>query len=303
MNAQGDALTTLDAPPVFVVGMHRSGTTWVYDILAAHREVAGVFESGLFSPNLGLGGLFHQSHWHGEGEDREEYEEFFGSAYRLRQLLPKEEMVDDIRAISSRWLAKALEPHHRYLVEKSPEHVYMLEAINELFPDAAVVHIVRDGRASLASGRSAAAAWPSNQMGSFEVAHYSRSWCDTVLGTRQRAEELGIRYFELRYEDLRTEPREWARRVLDFCRIDTDEEQLDAIVASTDLETHTTGNDRFRRTGKVRGWERDLGIWEGRVFHRVAGALLLELGYETDRLWWGRRAPSVIANRLTGRTA
>ena len=103
---------------------------------------------------------------------------------------------------------------------------------------------------------------------------------------------------------MRAEPRLWARAVLDFCRIETDEEQLEAILVDTDIDTHATGNDRFRRTGKVRGWSGTLGVWEGRVFHRVAGSLLLELGYETDRLWWARRAPGVVAaGKLARRTA
>jgi hypothetical protein len=47
---------TLPAPldrlaegPVFIFGRARSGTSWVYDMFHAHPQVAGVFESWIFT--------------------------------------------------------------------------------------------------------------------------------------------------------------------------------------------------------------------------------------------------------------
>ena len=136
-----------------------------------------MFESGLFSTNIGLGGLFHQSHWHGEGEDREQYEDFFGSAYRLRQLLPKDELIEEIRGVSSRWLARALEaaaPLPRREDARARLHAGGDRRAVPRGGDRP--HRARRARKPRLRA-PAAAAWPSNRMGSFEVEQYSKSWC------------------------------------------------------------------------------------------------------------------------------
>jgi sulfotransferase family protein len=283
-------LTGLAAPPVFVVGRHRSGTTWVYDILTSHPSVAGVFESGMFAPDLGLGVLFAAGHWYDDEAQLEAHRRFFGASFRLNQLITREEFVEDLRELTGRWLARALEPEHRYLVEKTPEHGQAMLAIGELFPGAAFVHVIRDGRDAAVSSWAASSRWPTEQMRRPDAEEYARRWADTIMDIREQASRGGLRYLEVRYEDLRRDPSEWSRRMFDFCRIETDDSQLEEIVAATDLASLRMGeDDQFRRKGEIGGWRKEFGIWEGRRFHRGAGGMLAELGYIDDRLWWLKR--------------
>jgi sulfotransferase family protein len=53
-----EPLAQLAGGPIFIGGHLRSGTTWVYEILCAHEEVGGVFESWLFHPRVGIGGVW-----------------------------------------------------------------------------------------------------------------------------------------------------------------------------------------------------------------------------------------------------
>lgn len=100
-------MADLDAPPVFVVGSARSGTTWVLDAYRTHPLVAGVFESKLFARPHGLSGLLHDDHWSGRRSG-------------LGVLTSRDEVVEVVRELASGWLAGALRPEHRFLVEKTP---------------------------------------------------------------------------------------------------------------------------------------------------------------------------------------
>ena len=283
-------LSGLAAPPVFVVGLHRSGTTWVYDILTSPPEVAGVFESGMFAPDIGLGAVFRGRSWKAGEAEVQEAKRFYGTEVGLLQLLPRDALVEELRALTGRWLANALEPGSRYLVEKTPQHGHVMAAIAELFPGAAFVHVIRDGRDAAVSNWAAAEKWPGRGIRRRDVEEYASSWAGGITAFRRQAEQGDLRYMEVRYEDLRSVPLKACRELFDFCRIPVDDAQLEAIVGATDIGAVRRGDDdRFRRTGRVGGWQEQFGWWDGRRFHRAAGALLLGLGYERDRLWWLRR--------------
>src|SRR5437667_9309955 len=132
--------------PIFVVGVSRSGTTWVYDILTAHPQVAGILESWLFSTVNGVGSLFSSAHWPHR-------------SVGLGRLLNREALLEYVRDFVARLMQHALGPQHRYLVEKSPPHLYTISLISELFPKARFIHVIRDGRDVCVSIRAATLSW------------------------------------------------------------------------------------------------------------------------------------------------
>src|SRR5215210_3852033 len=104
----GGSFRQLAADPIFVLGHPRSGTTWVYDILTFHPEVAGVLESWLFTPGVGLARLFGDELW---AEDRlQRHRETVGQVAGLAQLVTRQELADEVRRLAERLLARALEP-------------------------------------------------------------------------------------------------------------------------------------------------------------------------------------------------
>jgi hypothetical protein len=256
-------------------------------MLVSHPAVAGVLESGILAPDIGLGGILQGEHWPREPL-LETQREFFGSPVRLNQLVTKEEAVDDVRALVSSWLARALGPEHRYLVEKTPQHVHALGAIAEVFPDATLVHVIRDGRDVTASKDAAAGKWPGLRFGKPDPEQHARMWANTILGARAQAEEYGLRYLEVRFEELHQDPLAGARRLFDFCRIEASDAEVGAAVRSTEFATLAKQSSAFRRKGEVGDWRNRLGLLDRRRFHRGAGGLLHELGYESKRLWWVR---------------
>src|SRR3954447_5286613 len=282
-----ESLSHLGAPPVFVVGAHRSGTTWVYEMLTRHPHVAGVFESGLFSVNLGVAPLFHPTHWYRDPDRLEADREFFGHSFRLNQLLDRDEVRQDVAALSSRWLARALGPEDRYLVEKTPQHVHTMPIIAELFPGAAFIHVIRDGRDIAVSQRAVASSWPG--VGPpIGVTDMALRWAEVIRTGRSHGESGGARYLEVRYEELRRDPGLGLGSMFEFCGIPFDDDLVHEICESTRFEPSSGAVDEggFRRRAQVGEWRRRLSLPDRIRFDRAAGVLLVELGYAGNRQWW-----------------
>jgi hypothetical protein len=288
-NSLSDSLSRLAAPPIFIVGLHRSGTTWIFDMLTSHPEVAGVFESGLFSAKLGFAPLFAEEHWYRDKERLESDRRFFGASFRLNQLIDREELVLEIRELAGRWLGQALQPEDRFLVEKTPLHLESMATIAELFPGAAFIHVIRDGRDMVVSRQAAARSWPGLHARSVKVGETAAYWAAGVRTAREAAESEGLRYTEIRYEEMRLAPADGLRRLFEFCTIPADEDLIARICEATSLSNQRRGDeDAFRRRGEVGGWREGFGLRDRIRFDRAAGSMLVELGYEASRSWWLR---------------
>jgi hypothetical protein len=298
-----DPLSGLAAPPVFVVGHPRSGTTWTFEVLEAHPEAVGIFESWLFHDRLGLAGLYDPAAWDPETVVRNRAE--IGRPLGLPALLSRESMTADLRALASRWYAQALAPGARFLVEKTPPHLFFANVIAEVFPDARFVEVIRDGRDAAVSTLAAVRGWNprlsarGHQAGVRDVA---REWAGSIEAGRRQAGLMGERWWQVRFEDLRRDFDATVAELFAFCGMPCDGEVLAHVRTVTDLEGRGRGEGRFRGAGRVGGWRTHFTLRDAWRFDRVAGQALVDAGYESDRGWWRaaavpRRARSAIASR------
>jgi hypothetical protein len=276
----------LAAPPTFIFGQHRSGTTWVFDLLTHPAEVAGVFESWMFTPEFGFGSLLHWGHWDPDHVDK--VTKKFERRPGLGQLVAHEVVVDQCRALAEEWLGNALAPGQRFLVEKSPDHLYATRIIDEFWPDARYVHVLRDGRDVLVSAR-AALSWDPWMPSHLSARDAAARWRRVVEQSRSLARELGPRFLEVRYEDLKADPVGWARKLFAFSSIPVDEDAIAAAIDSTDFGKHYTGGETdFRRAGRTGDWRGRLNLFDRLMFQRGSGSSLQDAGYERFKLWWLR---------------
>jgi hypothetical protein len=204
--------------------------------------------------------------------------------------------------------AAALRPGASIVLEKSPSTSLCTDVIAALTPDARVVHLVRDGRDVAASLLAASQGW-GRWWAPRTLPQAARAWVTHVRGAR-RAPELGLPYFEVRYEALTAGD---ARALADlhrFCGIDVTEEDATSLYESFSFERMAGTADRpadesrllvggdfgpeaagraepegFYRRGTVAGWRDDWTTRDRLVFDAVAGDLLVELGYEPDHRW------------------
>ena len=277
-----DPLGALDAGPIFVVGAARSGTTWVHDALRIHPLVGAVFETELFQLNTGMGGLFDPARWEGKPQG-------------VARIISREDLLAEGRAFASRVLAHGLKPEHRYLVEKTPGHVERMPVIAAAFPEARFIHVIRDGRDVCVSRRAAQKSWAASWKrlpGRLDVARIASAWGRLVRAGQAGAAALGDRVLEVRYEELRRDPRAGYRRMLDFATIPYDDELIETIHTNVDFDTTGRAGDTtgFYRAGRVGDWQHSFHLVDCIAFDAAAGKTLIELGYEERRGWWLARA-------------
>jgi hypothetical protein len=170
---------------------------------------------------------------------------------------------------------------------KRPVMTFALEVVLDTFPDARVVHLIRDGRDTMLSRldwRMSHLSLPINRMAVFgdpdiseyrgkplnndTVAEYRNEiemhhWV-TAVTVGMRGRKYPDRYLEVRYEDLCSDPGEVIRRVFEFLGLPLMDETRSWLVQ----------NASVRAIGKWRGLEAELA---GAI--AIGEPLLNELGY------------------------
>src|SRR5262249_35446578 len=122
------------ARPIFIVGCGRSGTTLLRLMLDSHPAIAAGEETKFLTDLEPIVG----EHWrllHTYGFDRAWW-------------------LDRIRAFYGGFLEEyATRRGKRRWAEKTPGYTFHLAFLDELFPDAQYLHLIRDGRDVVASFR------------------------------------------------------------------------------------------------------------------------------------------------------
>jgi sulfotransferase family protein len=241
---------------IFCFGARRSGTYLVQRMIAAHPAVSAVpSESHLISH--GVAPLLERFH-HGVKRSSQ-----IGAIYADREAL-----IDAVRDLCDTAFAEHLEPGASYVVERTPLHALHASLIAELYADAGVVHVIRDGR-DVALSMVRRTWW-----GPDSISDAAREWADCVHNGRQAS---GLaRYVEIRYEDLLGDPRSSIERVFEALGLESPDDVLEAALGELGIARNVEPGDRIG-TGK---WRDALSPKDLAAFDRVAGETLRELGYD-----------------------
>lgn len=126
--------------PIFIIGIARSGTTLLNNLLAQHQQVAALSEANDLWDATGFP-------WY--ASPRETPPIWIDHvAYTKRWWRDNEQRKPEIRAVfgAYQWMQRK-----SYLLNKSPLNTYRVPQLVEMFPDAQFIHLVRDGRAVVQS--------------------------------------------------------------------------------------------------------------------------------------------------------
>ncbi|HHJ16545.1 MAG TPA: sulfotransferase, partial [Gammaproteobacteria bacterium] len=198
---------TRSEKPVFVLGMPRSGTSLVEQILASHPAV------------------------HGAGE----LTDLPQLVQQLPALLPtpapypgcapllNQKALD---TLAGRYLERldALAPDALRVVDKMPGNFSFLGLIELLFPDARVIHCVRDPVDTCLSCYFQD--FSGSQFYSYDLGHLGAFYRDYARLMAHWKQVLRIPMLEVAYEELVADQEAVSRRMIEFCGLDWDERCL-----------------------------------------------------------------------------
>lgn len=251
--------------PILIVGVGRSGTTLLYDLLARHPDVAWFSSlTDRFPSALPLASLsFLYPRWDAGGT-RPRWVPSPVEGYRLWHDPGTVDdgplSADDATPQRAAHVTRIVAGHLRYqrkgrFLNKNTRHTRCIPYLEALFDDALFVHVLRDPRAVVAS-LLRVAFWPDLRIwseggvtprrwveGGGDAAELAASlWAADVRRARTDGAELPRdRYLEVRYEELADDPGGVLARVADFAR-------LRPVPARTYLSGSKVAsrNDRFR---------------------------------------------------------
>jgi hypothetical protein len=230
----------LDAP-IFVVGVPRSGTTWVENMLLAHPQLDGPrVETSLF--------VSLQPLWNNDA---------------LREWIAPDALAVAIR----RFVSELLAGYGPRLVEKTPLHAEHMALIAAVFPDAAFISVHRDGRDVVQSLLQMESATNDVEVAATRWAEITRE-VSATLPTLPKARDL-------RYESLLADPVGAIGELFAWLDLGVD----DALLAEVGRRA-TERVSQYNTTGDVGpGKWKTLSRKQLRVIDRCAGDRLVELGY------------------------
>lgn len=203
--------------PIFVLGMPRSGSTLIEQILASHRKVFGAGEL----PDLPL--LARQL-----GPEQGPY---------FPEIVPSLS-PEELLALGSHYLAglAKLAPDAARIVDKLPENFRLIGLIFACLPKARIIHSRRDPIDSCLSIYSKLFTAPmpySYDLG--EIGRYWRAYED--LMAHWRAVLPAGHMLEVDYEALIADQERETRRMLDFCGLDWDPACLEFHLTRRQVKT------------------------------------------------------------------
>lgn len=223
--------------PIFIVGMHRSGTTLLERMLAGHSQVGDAGETSAFHAQLEL--AINRAAPTG-----------MNAAFARN--IPKADFDAIARgyAGSARWLSRG----NRYFTEKLPQNFFNVGFIAKAMPQARFLHLVRDpmdtcfsNLRTLFSG-AALYSYDQSELGGFFL-QYRRMmahWNSVLPG----------RVLDISYDDLVRDPAAMAERVARHCDLKFESGMVDISRASGTVATPsaTVARQGFRRD-RGRAWQ------------------------------------------------
>jgi hypothetical protein len=269
--------------PVFIVGCPRSGTTLLGLMVHAHPRLAMPPET-----------RFVIRAW----RRRRQYTDLTDPAQRatlVAELSHKKSAVadlgltpDDVRrlvdaspptlgSVLGAVFAEFARRHGKARWgDKRPSYFYEVAVLLRLFPDAQIVHVIRDGRGNVASLKRMSW-WDGTSVGA--MAYWSLAeWCLRRDRDRLPADTFHV----VRYEDLVSDTEAVLRRLCDFLGEPFAEEMLEPqrvrAVVPTKKRWHTR-LDGPVDAAAVESWREELEPWEIGLMELVLGRALRRHGY------------------------
>ena len=266
--------------PIFIVGNPRSGTTLLTFILSSHPRIHIPGETG-FLPRL----IDHNQQMLSQTQVSEVLKKIARLNREWGSLVENEdEFYDALPSKSLRCVLDRLYYRQTRAFnaerwgDKTPSYVRFIPQINQIFPTAQFIHVIRDGRDSALSAQQK---WGS-QRWYMDNYYLLKNWQRHVQAGLQAGRDLDAgRYFEISYETLVQYPHETIEQVCEFLGEDFHPDLLD----HTKLAQAVIGPDGHTEvrqpinTNSVGRWQQEMTVFDRKMANRLIGETLEAMGY------------------------
>jgi hypothetical protein len=329
--AQASGSSQESTPVFFIVGHQKSGTTWLMKMLDSHPEILCQGEGRPFGRNWRQEQLkkrrasYPPTSLYNAIASSEDLRYWVERSVWSRRDDTDQHLANLTRLAIEYFLTQQLQKTGKKLVgDKTVLHdPEIVEEIATIFPEAKVIHIIRDGRDVAVSQTHHKWNQAEDQGGSGKInpdqlakreayrrdprslietgqgifpdewlTNHAAKWNAKVSKTvKDGPALLGANYGEIRYEDLLERPEEEMKRMLEFLGADASERTVRRCVDAASFEKLAEGRERgqeaasFFRKGIAGDWKNVFTEQDKRDFKAVAGDLLVALRYEEDDDW------------------
>jgi protein-tyrosine sulfotransferase len=261
--------------PILIGGCPRSGTTLARALIGCHPDIASPSEE--YNIVMYITNDQHVQKTLGLIENELQ-------TLRARKL----DLISRAETILYMYLKQQQKPQ---VALKHPLHVIILKQLFHHFPHMKFIHVIRDGRDTVCSLRT----HPKRRIKQGKIVPNPvrnpykwcvRQWVSCVL--QGSAWQLNPNYLEIRYEDLVNNTIPTMDVVFKFLELSMiEKQQLLGFYQQEQAEKHLqnieVGQPIYQKT--IGRWQRDMTKKEQQIFKRMAGDLLIQLGYVTDNSW------------------
>lgn len=269
--------------PFFIFGSPRSGTSLLSRMLDSHESMVVPNESLIFKM------FAAHLHLYGDLSQIDNQRVLLQDILNTRVIgywTPKPLFEDVAQRINrpgfagvvealicSRGKDKALEAWG----EKSPGHVFYWTDIKQAFPEARVIHIVRDGRDVATSIINA-------RMGPKTYYAAAKMWTDYLDGIARIKQDCDPRHFvEIKYEDLLENPEHNLSAICQMIGVEFSPSMLNFFQKDTNYNTDSTNSANLQKpviASNKEKWREALSPEQLQEFETVAAEHLLKHGYQ-----------------------
>ncbi len=275
--------------PIFIVGAPRSGTTLLAVLLDRHSQIAIPPETQFFADFLPS--LLPSS----AVSSREEKIELALSSPRIQDIgLAREQLLNVFSGLSNTWpcLLQAILALYAFgqnknrVGEKSPKHVAHVPEILEVFPDAKIICLVRDGRDVVRSLEKVPWAEPDN---SRRFSIFCMEWVDYAgLALQYQRQYTKEQFLLVKYENILLSPTVELEKICQFIGEEFEDGQLQ-ITSESNVVPEWEGEWKNKSTAmldpkRVEAWRRQADREQIWFMNSMMGKALGELGYDDTGL-------------------
>lgn len=278
-------MATLNKPPIFIVACPRSGTTLLANILNSHSNIAIGAETHFFNA------VFKQNNFQDKSQE-EQVEQFFANN-RIADFckhadISREDVLSKLdsdskpasifAALMQVFLAKQSKARW---AEKTPQHLFCVKDILEVYPEAKIIHVLRDGRDVVNSLMK----MPWRPKG---LLNNARFWNYYVSRASKLEKETHAKNFiSIKYEDLLTDAQAVINKVCQFIDEPFEAAMLEREGSSVFSDWENEWKQKASQdldSSRVNAWQEELDQDDQAILNFLQEQKLKEFGYQHDKV-------------------